>query len=213
MAERYEPVLATVGVHPHDARKADDRTWRQMEELVQHPKVVAIGEIGLDYFYDNSPRERQREVFAEQLRLARRMRLPVILHTRDAWDDTWDLLDKFWEGAGLGGILHCFSGGPEEARRGLQMGFYLAFGGVLTFPKAHRVRAAAAAAPLDRLLIETDAPYLAPEPFRGRRNEPAYLTEIVRRLAEARGEDPEAVAEATCVNFQRLCLPPGRSNS
>lgn len=213
MAERYEAVLATVGVHPHDARKAGPETWRRMEELLAHPKVVAVGEIGLDYYYDNSPRERQREVFAEQLRLARQMGRPVILHTRDAWEDTWDLLEKHWAGAGLPGILHCFSGGPEEAQRGLEMGFYLAFGGVLTFPKAERLRAVAAAAPLERLLVETDAPYLAPAPFRGRRNEPAYVRGVAMRLAECRGADPEAVAEATSVNFERLCLPRRQTNS
>ncbi|MCL6546531.1 MAG: TatD family hydrolase [Bryobacteraceae bacterium] len=204
MAERYEPVLATVGVHPHDARKARPETWRRMEELLAHPKAVAVGEIGLDYYYDNSLRDCQREVFAAQLDLARSAGKPIIIHTRDAWEDTWVLLEKHWGGAAPGGVLHCFSGGPEEARRGVQLGFHLAFGGVLTFPKADKVRAAAAAAPVDRLLVETDAPYLAPAPMRGRRNEPAYVAEVVRRLAACRGVSAEEVAQQTTANFERL---------
>lgn len=204
MAERYEPVLATVGVHPHDARKATPETWQRMEELLAHPKVVAVGEIGLDYYYDNSPRDCQREVFVAQLELARRAGKPIIIHTREAWEDTWALLEKHWVGAAAGGVLHCFSGGPKEAGRGVEQGFYLAFGGVVTFPKADKVRAAAAAAPADRLLVETDAPYLAPVPMRGRRNEPAYVAEVACRLAACRGVDPEELAERTSANFERL---------
>lgn len=212
MAERYEPVLATVGVHPHDARKAGPETWRRMEELLTHPKVVAVGEIGLDYFYDNSPREQQRAAFIEQLLLARQARKPVVIHTRDAWEDTWRILEEHWRGSGLGGILHCFSGGEDEARRGLGLGFLLAFGGVLTFPKAEKVRKAARLTPPEGLLVETDAPYLAPEPFRGRRNEPAYVAEVARRLAATRGESLEEVAAVTTANFERLCLLPCSGN-
>jgi len=212
MAGRYQPVLATVGVHPHDARKAGPDTWPRMSELLAHPKVVAVGEIGLDYHYDNSPRERQREVFAEQLRLARDAGMPVVIHTREAWDDTWSLLEDHWRAAGLGGIMHCFSGGPEEARRALDLGFYLAFGGVLTFPNAANVREAARLAPSDRLLVETDAPYLAPAPGRGRRNEPAYVVETARRLAQLRGVSLEALAAETTANFNRLCLLRSRGN-
>lgn len=204
MAERYGPVLASVGVHPHDARKATPETWRRMEELLAHPKVVAVGEIGLDYYYDNSPRDCQREVFAAQLDLARNAGKPILIHTRDAWEDTWLLLEKHWGGGAPGGVLHCFSGGPEEAARGVEQGFHLAFGGVLTFPKADKVRAAAAAAPAERLLVETDAPYLAPVPMRGRRNEPAYVAEIARRLAACRGVSADEVAEQTTANFERL---------
>jgi TatD DNase family protein len=212
LAERYPPVLASVGVHPHDARKATDETWRRMEQLLAHPKVVALGEIGLDYHYDNSPRDRQRAVFVEQMRLARDARKPVVIHTREAWDDTWRLLEEHWAPSGLGGVMHCFSGGPEEARRALDLGFCLAFGGVATYPNAERVREAARATPPGRLLVETDAPYLAPVPLRGRRNEPAFVAQIARRLAEVRGETLEQIATATTGAFQRLCLLPPSGN-
>jgi TatD DNase family protein len=174
-----------------------------MEQLMAHPKVVAIGEIGLDYHYDNSPRDQQQAAFIEQLRIARELAKPIVIHTREAWEDTWRLLEQHWQGVG---ILHCFSGGPLEARRALDMGFYLAFGGVVTYPKADGVREAAKLTPLDRLLIETDAPYLAPVPHRGKRNEPAYIVETARRLAELRGDSVDELASATTENFQRLCL-------
>lgn len=207
LAEAHEPVFATAGVHPHDARKAIEGTWDRMRALLSHPKVLAVGEIGLDYHYDNSPRECQREVFAEQLKIAAAARRPVIIHTREAWEDTFRILREHWSAAGLGGIMHCFSGGPEEAEQALEMGFYLSLGGVVTFPKAERVRAAAKMAPRERLLVETDAPYLAPAPHRGKRNEPAFVLETVRKLAEIRGETQDEVAESTTANFWRLCLP------
>ncbi|MCC7173967.1 MAG: TatD family hydrolase [Bryobacterales bacterium] len=197
-------ILAAVGVHPHDARHADAGTWTRMEQLLPHPKVVAVGEIGLDYHYDNSPRDRQRQAFAEQMAIARQARKPIIIHTREAWEDTWRLLEEHWAHTGLGGIMHCFSGGPEEARRAVGMGFHLAFGGVVTYPKANRVREAALVTPRPRLLIETDAPYLAPVPLRGKRNEPAFAVETARRLAELRGESLEDFAAATSANFRHL---------
>ncbi len=212
LADAHECVVATVGVHPHDACKADAGTWRKMEHLLAHPKVIAVGEIGLDYHYDYSPRDRQQAAFVEQMRLARQARKPIVVHTREAWDDTWRLLEEHWVPAGLGGILHCFSGGPEAARRALDMGFHLAFGGVITFPKATNVREAAVSTPLDRLLIETDAPYLAPVPMRGKRNEPAFVVETARKLAELRGETFEALAAATTRNFRKLCLPEPTGN-
>jgi TatD DNase family protein len=212
LADAYECVVASVGVHPHDASKADAETWRRMERLLIHPKVAAVGEIGLDYHYGYSPRDRQQAAFVEQMRMARDARKPIVVHTREAWDDTWRLLEQHWVPAGLGGIMHCFSGGPEEARRALDMGFHLAFGGVVTFPNAVKVREAARLTPLDRLLIETDAPYLAPVPMRGKRNEPAFVVETARRLAEIRGESFEALASATTWNFSRLCLPQPRGN-
>jgi TatD DNase family protein len=211
-AEARDFVWATVGVHPHDARKAGPETWRRLEELLAHPKVVAVGEIGLDYHYDNSPRDQQRAVFIEQLRMAAAARKPVVIHTREAWEDTWRLLAEHWAPRGHGAIMHCFSGGPEEARRALDMGFHLAFGGVVTYPKADRVRQAARMTPLDRLLVETDAPYLAPAPLRGKRNEPAFIVETARRLAELKGVTLEALAQATTHNFRGLCLPPRRGN-
>jgi TatD DNase family protein len=207
LAERYPFILASVGVHPHDAAKATPETFDRLAELARHPKVVAIGEIGLDYHYNFAPPERQREVFAEQLRLAAAAAKPVIIHTREAWEDTMALLEQHSRPGAPGGIMHCFSGGPEEARRALALGFHLSFAGVVTFPKAERVRAAARLTPLDRLLIETDAPYLAPVPYRGKRNEPAFVAETARRLAELRGEPLELVARATTRNFERLCLP------
>jgi TatD DNase family protein len=165
---------------------------------------VALGEIGLDYYYDNSPRDQQRAAFVVQLGIASAARKPIVIHTRDAWEDTWQLLAEHWAGRGLRGIMHCFSGGPEQARRALDMGFHLAFGGVVTYPKANNVREAAKITPLDRLLLETDAPYLAPVPKRGKRNEPAFIVETARRLAELRGEPPEVLAQATTGNFKRF---------
>ncbi|MEK7407077.1 MAG: TatD family hydrolase [Acidobacteriota bacterium] len=204
LAEAHAPVYATVGVHPHDASKATPETYRRLEEMLAHPKVTAVGEIGLDYHYDFSPREVQREVFIRQLRLAREAAKPVIIHTREAWEDTLRLLG---EHAPRAGIMHCFSGGPEEARECLELGLHLSFAGVVTFPKALRVQAAARATPLERLLAETDAPYLAPVPVRGKRNEPAFVVHTARKLAELRGETFEQVAAATTANFRRLCRP------
>lgn len=205
LAEAYQGIYATVGVHPHDARKATPEVWARMRELLRHPRVVAVGEIGLDYHYDNSPREAQRAAFLEQMKIAAEARKPVVIHTREAWGETVALLREHWAPSGLGGIMHCFPGGPEEAEPVLSMGFLLAFGGVLTFPKAHRVREAAKLAPRDRLLVETDAPYLAPVPHRGKRNEPAFVRETLRKLAEIRGESEEDLAAATTDNFRRLC--------
>jgi TatD DNase family protein len=212
LADRYDAVLATVGVHPHDASQADAGVWREMERLLAHPKVVALGEIGLDYHYDKSPRDQQRAAFVEQMRLACDARKPIVIHTREAWEDTWRLIEEHWRPSGLGGIFHCFSGGPVEARRALDMGFSLAFGGIVTFPNAAGVREAAGMVPLDRLLVETDAPYLAPASMRGRRNEPSFVATTAHRLAELRGEPFEALAAATTANFERLCLPRGSGN-
>lgn len=205
MADRYAAVVASVGVHPHHAGLASPEIFRRLEELSGHPKVVAVGEIGLDYHYDFAPRERQREVFLEQLELAAQHRKPVIIHTREAWEETFAVLEQHWTPRGLPGIMHCFSGGPAEAERALALGFYLAFGGMTTFPKAHSVRDAARTVPVDRLLVETDAPYLAPVPYRGKRNEPAYVVHTARAVAELRGMPEEDLRAATTENFRRLC--------
>jgi TatD DNase family protein len=202
LAERYPFIYATAGVHPHDAAKATPETWQRLRTLAAHPKVLAIGEIGLDYHYDFSPRDVQREAFLMQLEIAREIEKPVVIHTREAWEETLGILGS-WHG---GGILHCFTGDEQQARQGLDLGFHLAFGGVLTFPKAEAVRQAARITPADRLLVETDCPYLAPVPMRGKRNEPAFLTATVNRLAEVRGCPPEEIAAISTDNFERLCL-------
>jgi TatD DNase family protein len=203
LAERYPCFFATVGVHPHDAAKAAPDTFDRLREVAKHPKVLAVGEIGLDYHYDFSPREIQREVFIRQLELAREAAKPIVIHTREAWSDTTAILREHYAGSG---IFHCFTGGPAEAREALDLGFHLSFGGVLTFPKAEAVREAARMAPLDRILVETDAPYLAPVPHRGKRNEPAFIVETVRKLAAVREIAVEDLAAATTRNFERLCL-------
>lgn len=201
LADRYAPLLATVGVHPHDAAKVADGTLTRLEALLAHPKVVALGEIGLDYHYDFSPRDVQRSVFREQLEIARRHGKPVIIHTREAWDDTIAMLRQSPAGPG---ILHCFSGGPEEAREALALGFHISFAGIVTFPKAGQIQAAARETPLDRILIETDAPYLAPAPHRGKRNEPAFVAHTAAKVAQLRGMEPGALAAASGANFRRL---------
>jgi TatD DNase family protein len=209
LAEKYAQLFASIGVHPHDAAKCEPRTFDDLRALGRHPKVVAFGEIGLDYHYDFSPRETQREVFATQLKLARELGLPVIIHTREAWDDTINLLRQHWSGPG---IMHCFTGDRAQAEQALDLGFHLAFGGVITFRTAESVREAAAIVPDDKLLIETDAPYLAPIPYRGKRNEPAMMVETAKTLAALRNTTPERIAEITSTNFEQLCLRPGNVN-
>jgi TatD DNase family protein len=205
LADRYPALLATAGVHPHYAAKADDAALQRLEALLKHPKVVAVGEIGLDYHYDFSPRDVQRRVFIDQLRIAASHGKPIVIHTREAWDDTFATLEQHWAPHGLPGIMHCFSGTPAEAARALSLGFYISFGGMITFPKAEEIRQAAVETPLDRLLVETDAPYLAPAPKRGKRNEPALVVHTARRLAELRSLSYEELCAATSANFQKLC--------
>jgi len=207
MAERYPQFLATVGIHPHDAAKALPEHSKHLEELLRHPKVIAVGEIGLDYHYDFSPREVQQAVFVEQMSIAAEARKPIVIHTREAWDDTFALLERHWKPHGLPGVMHCFSGGPKEAALALDLGFFLSFGGIVTYPKAVEVHQAARDAPLDRILLETDAPYLAPVPKRGKRNEPSFLPFTAKRMAELREMPLEELARATTANFRRLCCP------
>ena len=209
LAEKYPSIYATVGVHPHDASNAPAETWPSLRQLAAHPKVLAIGEIGLDYHYDFSPREVQRTVFEQQMEIAAETGKPIVIHTREAWEDTLGILRSHRHAAG---IMHCFTGDERQAREALDLGFYLSFGGVLTFPRAEAVRKAARVAPEDRLLVETDCPYLAPVPHRGKRNEPAFVTETVRRLAEIRGRAVEDIAELTTCNFESLCLRGGTAN-
>jgi TatD DNase family protein len=204
LADRHPALNATVGVHPHDASKATPETFQRLSELLRHPKVLALGEIGLDYHYDFSPREIQRDVFIEQMRIARDARKPIVIHTREAWEDTLALLEQHWAPARLGGIMHCFSGNSADAGRCLALGFHLSFGGIVTFPKALDLQEAARRAPADRILIETDAPYLAPVPRRGKRNEPAFVVETARKLGELRGVSLDDIAATTTANFDRL---------
>jgi TatD DNase family protein len=206
LAEKHPAFYATVGIHPHDAAKATADDFKRLADLLAHPKVLAIGEIGLDYHYDFSPREIQKSAFIQQMEIAAGANKPIVIHTREAWDDTLALIQQHWAPRGIGGIMHCFSGGPEEARRALDLGFYLSFGGILTFPKALAVQEAAKSAPRDRILIETDTPYLAPVPKRGKRNEPALIVHTARKLAELRGESYQELCDATTQNFRRLLL-------
>ena len=203
-AEQHDWVYATVGIHPHEAKEATSEHLERVAELARHPKVIAWGEIGLDYHYDFSPREAQKQIFREQLALARLAKLPVVIHCREAWRDCLAILAEDWRSSGLGGIFHCFSGTFEEARRGLDMGFLISFAGNSTYPKAQNLRDLAAALPLANLLIETDAPYLAPQPFRGKRNEPAYVAEVARALASVRDLSADDFAGATAENLRRF---------
>ena len=205
LAEKYDCIVASVGVHPHSASQAGENTSLRLRELLKHPKVVALGEIGLDYHYDFSPRDVQQRVFIEQIHVAREARKPIIIHTREAWPDTLRLLEEHWAPARLPGIMHCFSGGPEDAQRCLDLGFYISFAGVVTFPKAVNVQEAARLVPANRLLIETDAPYLAPAPNRGKRNEPAFVTHTAAKIAALREQTIEDIAVLSSTNFRSLC--------
>ena len=198
------PVIYTsVGVHPHEAKLAGEADFASLERLGRHPKVLAVGEIGLDFHYDHSPREVQREVFVRQMEVARRLGKPIIIHCREAWPECLELLRAHWRPHGLGGVLHCFSGDAQVAREGLDMGFLVSFAGNVTFAKADDLRQVARSIPADRLLIETDCPYLAPVPYRGKRNEPAYVAAVAQRLAEVRGVPTEDLARQTSENFRR----------
>jgi TatD DNase family protein len=207
LAEQFPFIYATIGVHPHEAKLADDAAFAEMERLAQHPKVIGWGEIGLDYFYDHSPHEVQEHVFTRQMELAAAAKLPIVIHCRpsnetdDAWNDCLGMIEQQWASHGLGGILHCFTGTWPQAKRALDMGFMISFAGNITFPKAQQIRDAALEVPLDRMLIETDWPYLAPVPNRGKRNEPAFVIETARKLGELRGLTTERVGEQTSRNF------------
>jgi TatD DNase family protein len=195
-------IYAAVGVHPHTASAASDRVLADVRRSLDLAHVVALGEIGLDYHYNHSSPADQRRAFARQIRLARDATAPIVIHTREADDDTLAILRD--EGAeDLGGVVHCFSSGDELAEGALALGFYLSFSGIVTFPNADAVRAAATNAPLDRILAETDAPFLSPVPFRGRVNEPRHVLHVVEKLAELRGIAAEAIADATSANARR----------
>ena len=204
IADAFPFVFATVGVHPNDAPKLDEaHTFPHLKRLLAHPKVVAIGEIGLDYHW-GVPKEVQEPVFRRQLEIAAEAGMPIVIHTRDAWEDTLVILREQWVPAKLPCVMHCFTGDARQAEECLDLGFYLAFGGVATFPKSGPIREAARLVPADRLLLETDAPYLAPVPHRGKRNEPAFVTHTAAVVAAVRGESIEQLAEETTANFQEL---------
>ena len=207
VADRYDAMLASAGIHPQYASKATDAGYKDLAELLKHPKCVALGEIGLDYYWKPYDRDLQTRVFIAQMEIAKEARKPIIIHTRDAWSDTVALLREHWAPTGLACIMHCFTGSPEEARQVLDLGFHVSFAGVVTYPRAHNVQESAKLVPLDRMLVETDAPYLPPVPYRGKRNEPAYVVNTAKFIATLRGLTEEEVAGATLANFRRLFTP------
>jgi TatD DNase family protein len=203
-------ILASAGVHPHEAQLADQAALAKLDDLLQQPEVIACGEIGLDYFYDHSPRDLQKTVFRQQMEIAATHKKPIIIHCRpsenstNAWDDTLDLLEAEWASKGLGGILHCFTGEWEHARRAMDCGFLISFAGNVTFPKAQPIRDVAVQVSLNQMLVETDAPFLAPVPNRGKRNEPAWVAGVAEKLAEIRNLPVDEVASRTTENFHRF---------
>lgn len=206
LAEKNENVFAAIGVHPHDAKTFDDEAERRLIELTKSSeKVIAWGEIGLDFFYEHSEREIQKKVFRRQIRIARELDLPIVIHSRDADSETVEILtDECADKNFRGGIMHCFGGTPEMAKTLMNLGFFISFAGNVTFKKAEILRASAKIVPLDKLLIETDAPYLAPVPFRGKRNEPAFVVETAKFLADFYNVSLQDLASATTANFLQL---------
>jgi TatD DNase family protein len=204
VAEQYEPVFASVGLHPEHAPKVTQADYDRLAVLLGHRKVLLLGEIGLDYYWKPYDAGLQAEVFVQQMQIAAAARKPISIHTRDAWDDTIALLRSHWAPTSLPCIMHCFTGSPAQAKQALDLGFYLSFSGVVTYPKATDVHDSAGYAPLDRILVETDAPYLAPVPFRGKRNEPSYVTYTANRLAELRGIPADDLCEAVVRNFDTI---------
>jgi TatD DNase family protein len=204
IAERFDEVYCSVGTHPHHAAKEPNVTADDLVAATKHPKVVAIGEAGLDYHYDNSPREAQERGFRTHIQAARATQLPLVIHAREADDDIARILEEESTPGGFPFVLHCFTGDEDLARRGVALGGYVSFSGILTFKNSESLRKIAASLPEDRILVETDAPFLAPNPHRGKRNEPAYVAETARVLGEARGVSAAAIANITSANFFRL---------
>lgn len=203
-------IVVSAGIHPHEAVLADRTALDTLDGLAAEPEVVAVGEVGLDYFYDHSPRPVQQRAFVEQMEIAAAHKLPILIHCRasaegtDAWDDALELLERHWRSTALGGVLHCFAGEQRHAERAMDMGFLISFAGNITFPKAQSIREVAAAIPDDCVLIETDAPFLAPVPHRGKRNEPALVRNVAAKLAEVRGTGYETITSRTTENFHRF---------
>ena len=204
LGKAHESVYTAIGAHPHDARHYDDAAEEKTKNLVSNDHVIAWGEIGLDFHYDNSPRDVQVDVFKRQLRAARECDLPVVIHTREAETETIEILRSEYDGAERRGVFHCFSGSMELAQRAIEIGFMISFSGIVSFKKAEELRAVAKQVPIDRLLIETDCPYLTPIPYRGKRNEPAYVVEVARCLAGLHGVELEEMGRITSENFVRF---------
>jgi TatD DNase family protein len=204
VAEREPDVWASVGVHPHEADAHPDLGAAALVEAADHPRVIAIGECGLDYYYDKSDRQAQRERFQAHIDAARQTGLPLVVHTREAEEDTAEILGTAVREGGVTGVLHCFTGSAELARKALDLGFYISLSGIVTFKNATDLQHTARKLPLDRLLVETDSPFLAPVPHRGKKCEPAFVADTASFVAELRGEDPEELAEATTTNFFKL---------
>ena len=205
LAEKHADIYAAIGTHPHDARLFDDKAEQLIIKLIsQSSRVIAWGEIGLDFHYDNSPRDVQMNVFRRQLQLAREAKLPVIIHTREAEAETIEILKSEWGTHGLPGVMHCFSGSLWLAQQAIALGFHISFSGIVTFKKAEELRTIVKQVPLDRLLIETDCPFLAPTPFRGKRNEPAYVVEVARCLAGIHEMNVDVMGRTTTENFENL---------
>jgi TatD DNase family protein len=204
VAEREPDVWASVGVHPHEADAHPDLGAAALVEAADHPRVIAIGECGLDYFYDKSDRQAQRERFQAHIDAARETGLPLVVHTREAEDDTAEILERAVKEGGVTGVLHCFTGSAELARKGLDLGFYVSLSGIVTFKNAQDLQATAKWLPANQMLVETDSPFLAPVPHRGRKCEPAFVADTASFVAGLRGEDPEELAEATTANFFQL---------
>lgn len=204
VAERFPEVYCTIGIHPHEAGTEPQADVEKLVEAARHPKVVGFGETGLDYFYDKSPRDRQRASFRTHIEAARRAGLPVIVHTRDADDDTAAILAEEMGKGAFTGLVHCFSSGPQLAEKAVELGLYLSISGIVTFKKAEALQETVKTIPVDRLLVETDCPYLAPIPYRGKRNEPAYVTHTAAKIAELKNILAEELAQATTANFLNL---------
>lgn len=202
LSETYDCIYASVGIHPHDAKTLDDRTLEELKRLANRPKTVAIGEIGLDYYRDLSPRPVQQDAFRRQLDLAVRLSLPIVIHTREAYEDTVAIVREY-AGDLRGGVFHCFPGDAAQAREVIGLGFVVSVGGVITYPKAGMARMAEVT-PLDKILIETDAPYLTPQPYRGKTNQPAYVTYVCDKLAELKQIDRSEVERVTDANCRRV---------
>jgi TatD DNase family protein len=212
-------LYASAGIYPHNAAEADDAAQAKLDNLLSQPEVIACGEIGLDYYHEGAAHPIQRESLICQLKIAAARKRPILIHCRpkdgatDAWDHLFEVLEEHWMSTGLGGVMHCFGGGWEQARRSLDLGFLISFAGNLTYPKAQSLREVAAQVPIDGVLVETDAPWLAPNSLRGKRNEPAFVTQTAQTLAEIHNLSAPEIAEATTKNFARLFkLPLGMGN-